>query len=493
MMKIIMKKSISHIAISILAGTFIFLLSGMAHSYSAGNMEELDESGLRDVSGQGLFVADMIRGDGTDGQGNTIISGANEYSTPFNFYRIGMDGEMQMNLNMSKLQLGCGGINDLLSGHAGCDIDIDYVSMMGLEDNSFKPGVPGSPVILDRPYMEFAIKNDDNPTLREVVGVKIGAASVDGFMATGRRYYQGEVNEENLQYAANCYPGDSTGTGVVGCHSGLNTVSGFLGTDLSLTMRVKADVCVGVAWIDGNCYLNTPLQIPEVLGICAGFRFDGNCYALTASGISMGLDAWGCTGRTITDVDLCGSNQADSIFVDLAGTRMQTLGLTAAQLLLTSAQDGVDLVAIMEAIGLNEVYAALNTDARSVHGLAFDNTSDFFLSFQREPIAYPHYSKQSPTQDFIDAGTYGTALDACATADMATARCSSGFAVPANTGWWMNAPSARLVDVYNDNAGLGMLEVGEVLSLLAAPGYLIEHPEFQLDRAQNCYGSSTFC
>lgn len=295
---------------------FMLLACSKVNAFNQSGLVELEEEELRDVSGQGLFVADMVEGD--------ELANPNAYSTPFNFYRVGMDGEMQLNLNMTKLQLGCGGVNDLLSGHAGCDIDIDYVSMMGRD--GYKPGDPQSPVILDRPYMEFAIKNDDTRTMREVVGIKIGAATVDGFMATGRRYYQGVVNEENTGFGNTCDPGAFTGNGVVGCHSGLNTVSGFLGTDLSLSMRVKA----------------------AVLGIVS-------------------LDAWGCTGRTTTNVDLCGTNQSDSIFVDLAGTRMQSLGLRAAELQLT----GSGVVSFLEFIGLNDVYAQLNADARTVHGLAF--------------------------------------------------------------------------------------------------------------------------
>lgn len=416
----------------------LLLLVLESQAFSNQEMEELDESALRDVAGQGLFVADMVRGD--------ELANPNEYSTPFNFYRVGMDGEMQLNLNMSKLQLGCGGVNDFLSGHAGCDIDIDYVSMMGR--SGYQPGDPQSPVILDRPYMEFAIKNDDSPTLREVVGIKIGAATVDGFMATGRRYYQGVLNEENNGFGSSCNPNAFTGNGVVGCHSGLNSVSGFLGTDLSLSMRVKATV---------------------------------------ASLVS--LDAWGCTGRTTTTEDLCGTNQGDSIFVDLAGTRMQSLGLRAAELTL----NGSGIVSLLQLLGLNDVYAQLNADARTVHGLAFENTSDFFLSFQREPVAYPRYSKMSPTAEFTQQGLMGVALDACATTSQDTPRCHSGYAVPANTGWWMNAPSAKLVDVYNDNMQLGNLSIGDALDLLDAPGFPIVNPELNFHRAQNCYGSSTFC
>ncbi len=142
---------------------------------------------------------------------------------------------------------------------------------------------------------------------------------------------------------------------------------------------------------------------------------------------------------------------------------------------------------------LQDVNASLNTDLRSVHKLTFDNTSDFFLSFQREVIAYPRYSKQSAYQDFVDSGQSLTSImDVCATSGR-PARCNSAYAVPANTGWWLNAPSVKLLDVNNTNADLGNVSVAEAISLLAAPGLLIENPEFNLTPAKNCYGSSTFC
>ena len=57
----------------------------------------------------------------------------------------------------------------------------------------------------------------------------------------------------------------------------------------------------------------------------------------------------------------------------------------------------------------------------------------------------------------------------------------------------MNAPSVKLNDVYNDNAQLGNLTLGDALSLLGAPGYKIEQANFKLEPAPNCYGSTTFC
>ncbi len=421
----------------------LLMMSCQSASAIANGMQPLEDSDLRKVVGQGLIVSDYIQGD--------ALANPNEYSTPFDFYRIGLDGELALNLNISKLQLGCGGINDHLSGHAGCDIDIDYGSFMGRNGTAL--GEPGSAFELLRPYIEFAVKNDDSPTLREIAGIKIGAQSADGAISAGRRYFtNGAINQENTALATTCNTGASTGNGVLGCHSGINSVSGFLGAELSISMRVQARICGG-ALVFGGCL-----------------------------GIPVPLDAWGCTGRTQFTGDPCGTGLSDALFVDIAGTRMQTLGLRSAKLKL----DGNGFSSLITTL-LDSAYAQLNTDLRSVHKLTFEDTPDFFISFQREPIAYPRYSKLPPISELA-----GNEFDSCNTS-YATARCNSAYAVPANTGWWLNAPSVKLLDVLNESANLGLLSIGDALDLLAAPGYLIEHPEFELSPAKNCYGSSNFC
>jgi hypothetical protein len=426
-----------------IAGAFFLFWTSFSVAYNGGGMRPLNEDQMRSVTGQGLIVSDKISG--------TTLANPNAYSSPFEFYRIGLDGELQLNLNVSKLQLGCGGINDHLSGHAGCDIDIDYLSLMGR--NGTDIGDPGSPFKLDRPYIEFAVKNDNSTTLREIAGIKIGAQSADGAISAGRRYYSNNaVNQENTAFATTCNTGSVTGAGVVGCHSGINSVSGFLGSELSLTMDIEA----------------------RLLSIFT-------------------IRATGCTGRTSIGHDDCGNNLNDALFVDLAGTRMQTLGLQAAELktnnleFLGGSCSFFNPLACAAQAVMDTVFASLNTDLRNVHKLTFEDTSDFFLSFQREPIAYPRYSKMTPTEE-LPSG----AFDICATGN-ATPRCSSGYAVPANTGWWLNAPSVKLLDVYNPNADLGNRGIDEAIALLGAPGLLLEHPEFDLAPKQNCYGSTMFC
>jgi hypothetical protein len=420
-------------------------------------LKEMNDVEMSTEVAQGLFVTDKISG--------SDLAGANAYSMPFTFYRMGLDGELDLNMNIDKLQLGCGGINDFIGAKAGCDINIDYAQFMGRNGNNL--GTPLSDFRLIRPYIEVAVKNGNNPAQREVVGIKIGAQAADGAISVGRRYDSGSAtltNQENMytttypdQVAGGtqrpdnvCIPGSSLGGGVLGCHSGINSVSGFLGAEMSLQMDVKANICT-LGIIGSTC-------------LCA-----------------IGLDAWGCIGKLTTPQ--CSSYANTPLFVDIAGTRMESLALSAAKLDL-SGNGG--LSSLFTSL-VSNAYASLNANLRLVHQLVFNNTSDFFLSFQREPVAYPRYDKLAPVND------PAVTNDSCKTADFASARCGSAYAVPANTGWWLNAPSVKLTDVTNNNAQLGNVTLTQALNLLAPPGLLLSQAEFQLTPAQNCRGYSRFC
>lgn len=410
-------------------------------------MTAMADDEMGGVIAQGLILTDKITG--------SELAGSNAYSTPFTFYRMGLDGELGLNLNVAKLQLGCGGINDFLTHVQGCDIDLDYVSLMGKNAAGDGPGAPLSDFKLVRPYIEVAVKNDGNPSRREVVGIKIGAQSADGAISVGRKYANGATNQENAYIKDfsnslsggtnrpdNVCTGEAIGGGALGCHSGINSVSGFLGAEMSLQMRVIA--CIRVIFC-------------------------------------VDLDAWGCIGKLTAPN--CSTYPNTPLYVDVAGTRMQTLSLKAAKLDL-SGNGG--LSSLFTALVAN-AYASLDADLRLVHKLVFDNTGDFFLSFQREPVAYPRYNKLAPASDAAVVN------DGCKTTNFASARCSSAYAVPANTGWWLNAPSVKLINVTNNNADLGDVSIGQALTLLAAPGPTIYQGEFQLTPSQNCRGTKRFC
>lgn len=182
-------------------------------SFVAGHanaMQEMADNELAGVQGKGLIISDKISGE----------AGSNH-----TFYRAGLDAKLELNANIDKFQLGCGGVNNSIRG--GCDIDIDFLRLMGNDGNG-QAGDPVSPFTLIRPYFSFAIKNDDSRTLRELVGIKLGAEKADGYLGIGRTYGNNQFNQE---IGEECNGGND-----VNCHSGLNRFSGNLNFRFSGTV-----------------------------------------------------------------------------------------------------------------------------------------------------------------------------------------------------------------------------------------------------------------
>ena len=194
-----MKRIINGTMRFISAAAFMLSAAGAHAALTPMNEDELSE-----VTGQALLVSDQIAGVG--GSGHT-------------FYRMILDGKIEMNMNIDHLQLGCGGYNEAVVANA-CDLDIENLTFMGRGGG--QPGAPGAgdPVTslftMVRPYLEIAVRNDGDMTRREIIGVKIGAALVDGFMAQGR--YDTSL--------PGCNPSALDGAGAMFCHRGLNRLSG---------------------------------------------------------------------------------------------------------------------------------------------------------------------------------------------------------------------------------------------------------------------------
>ncbi|MEE4249659.1 MAG: hypothetical protein V2I38_03650, partial [Alcanivoracaceae bacterium] len=137
---------------------------------------------------------------------------------------------------------------------------------------------------------------------------------------------------------------------------------------------------------------------------------------------------------------------------------------------------------------VNEGYGQLRIDTRLVHYLLTPNTENFFLSLQREPVSWPNYSKAPPPSN--------VAFDSCNPAyGQTTARCSSAYAPAANTGWWLNAPGAKILNINPpQRLDVGNVDVGTAISLLGPEGRLIiDNPKVDLRRVDNCHGAAIFC
>lgn len=415
---------------------------------SNSGIAEMDDTAMSETLGQAgsLIITDTIAPNSLTGSG-----GANTYAN-FTFHRMGLDGKLDFNANMSKLQLGCGGVNDLLTG-PGCDIDIDYVSFMGINAAGDAPDPAGaaSTFKMTRPFLEFAVKNENDPARREVVGFRIGAQNINGALGMGREY---TTSTTNLERGGTCNPSATVGAGVAACHSGINTISGFLSIEMSAAIRARANI-MGLYTAD--------------------------------------LDT--CFGRMNPAQFSC-SPSTTPFFVDAGGTRLDTLHVAAAKLLINNINLNCawwDLAcgsAQLFANGLiNEGYGQLKIGLPAVHYLLTPNTQNFFLSFQRERVSWPNYSKTTPPNNI--------AYDACNPAyGQLSPRCSSAYAPAANTGWWLNAPGAKLLNINSpDRLQLpGTLDAGTLLSLLGPEGKLIiDNPKVSLPRPDNCYGSAKFC
>jgi len=421
----------------------LLVLGSFAHGLS---LTPLTEEELSDVVGQhSLFVTDVI------GPQELSIGDmpAGEVFNDFTFYRMGLDARLDLNMNLSKLQLGCGGINDALSGGPGCDLDIDYLRFMGINAAGDRPSEegPDSHFEMIRPYFELAIKNDDSPAHREVAGLKIGAQRINGALSIGR------VADElghNIDTGMHCDP--SATTGVQGCHSGVNSLSGGITMELSAGFKARANIM--------------------------GF-------------ITTDID--GCFGR----IDFASCQTTDTpFFVESSGTRLGTLHVAAANLKIANIDLGCNIfnflvcnpAQLFANLLVDEGYGQLELDTRLIHYLVAPDTADFFLSFQREPVSWPNYSKTAPAND--------VPFDMCNPAyGQASARCSSAYATAMSTGWSLYAPGVKMLNIQPDQRiNVGHLSAGSLLSSLGAEGKLhIDNPKLDMLPVSNCYGSAQFC
>lgn len=141
-------------------------------------LQGLSDQELAGVTGQALFQANEIVGDGTKAGG----------STGFNFFRVGLDATLDLNMNVGELELGRTG-----PGATEVDLWAENVAFgcvansAGVCTDSASAGAGAylRPFSLLRPYLEFAIENESSPTQRQVVGVRLGAENATGPLSFG--------------------------------------------------------------------------------------------------------------------------------------------------------------------------------------------------------------------------------------------------------------------------------------------------------------------
>lgn len=146
---------------------------GFSQSYA---MTALNDEELSEVEGQALMNLEYTAGsNGTDSLGQSYTQ------SNLGFYKMGLSAEIELNANIKKLQLGCGGSNNSI--RAGCDIDIDNLSLSGIPEAGQER--PETSAKLTNPFIEFAIKNPTSAATREVMGFRVSAEKIVGLLTAG--------------------------------------------------------------------------------------------------------------------------------------------------------------------------------------------------------------------------------------------------------------------------------------------------------------------
>jgi len=448
-MKIIREKEVGSTAP--LGLRFLFLGFGLFLPIHSLAMVELADERLSEITGQALLQMGKTEGSGV--------------SSDVTFYKAGLDAEVELNLNIEKLQLGCGGING-----DGCDIDIDNLSLTG---QSWTGGRPTSSAILTRPFFEFAVKNDDSKTLREVSGIRLSAENTLGLLTAGQNTAQ---------------------------PNGINVLSGFMETtNISGTAYTQATNIAGISDPNG-----TVLQFdtdPDII-LCTSGCYSGNT-ATSDPSTSNGID--------IPSLEVPFSGPGALV----NGTRLNSTSVTATGAVPTVSLDGgqidvelEDTIRVLFFIAVSE--ATVNTSG-SVSGLnaEIDFTqnlgyihkinvdSPFSLSFQKEATNWPGSDSRDIAQtgwwmsfaDPVELGELNPVqqIDISPTFDQMAAAFKAYFeANPIEIG-----TQAGLQQLFNGemDVDVGDLFIPSTLSMSVSDLQL--GPEQNV--VPNCYGSATFC
>jgi len=208
------------------------------HTWASNDsLVEMTDNELSSIQGQALLSL-----------GFTAPNTSNPLQN-FGYYKLGLEAKMELNANIRALQLGCGGRN----GPDGCDIDMENVSLSGPPDGKLSDGTPtwskgraNTSAVITNPFIEFAIKNPNSASTREIAGFRLSAEEILGYLTAG---------------TVNDIDGNGLSTG-----GGINTFSGFIKvgqtpvnafTDPAIfgtsdDQAISADVCVRTLWCNNR-------------------------------------------------------------------------------------------------------------------------------------------------------------------------------------------------------------------------------------------------
>lgn len=381
--------------------------SAVATSFSSG-LSVMSDQELAAETGQALFNLSYIAPTDAANQMNGKTVGGTSVGS-VGFYKLGLEGEMELNANIRNLQLGCGGRN----GADGCDIDIKNLALSGLPDGGTHniQGVPtpnggydanGTPVFangrastsakLTNPFMEMAIKNPGSASTREVVGFRLSAEKISALLTAGLENLAGPTSTDGIQTLSGFMRIAAT-TGEV------TTKAGLFGkrNDEQIQGLLKA--------LDNDRTFTSQPNDPDTKGV-------------TVPSITAGfnLPAFQVNGNRKTQAVATGIT-ANVSSISLSSGPENQLKVTFPAILLVASSAKVALKAGSEVKNLN-LDITFNQALSMFHNVPLTGTGGY-LSLQKDSILWP--------------GSYRDSADAAKT-DLSTMT-KTDVAKP---GWWMS-------------------------------------------------------
>ncbi len=331
-------------------------------AFAAPGLTALTDEQLSETTGQALMSLSYVSPTDAMNLQTKDSPGSN-----IGFYKLGLEAEVALNANIKKLQLGCGGTN----GANGCDIDIDNFSLSGVvnataDTSANRAERVNSDAVLTNPFLQFAVKDPDKASTREIRGIRLSAENAKAMLTFGT---------ENSDTP-----------------NGINTMSGYMkiaaqGCSASMAASNPGS-CAGIATVNGRNMTKadtgknmTGRVDVNFLGI--GIKnYVADSYNIQLSGTTapFSTDETTVYGNRLTSVPVTGTAYIQPLEFSQKG-----LGISIKSVIL-----GMDLNMTKDIDGtITGLNAALSMDESLgfVHKVIAD--SPFSLSLQSETIHWP--------------------------------------------------------------------------------------------------------
>ncbi|ENU57329.1 hypothetical protein [Acinetobacter guillouiae] len=380
----------------------LLILSVLAMSTThAATLQALTDEQLSETTGQALMSLTYIAPTDTANLEARRTGG----DSTVGFYKLGLEATVELNANIKKLQLGCGGTN----GSGACDLDLDSVSFgcitgaagycitsattnpnqpTGIDSNNAISNQKNmKDFVLTNPYFQFAIKNPNSASTREVVGIRIGAEKAEGPLSIGNLnsfsgYFTGKANLTMLG-ETNVSPVTSTTWN----SRAISTPSAFLGLDDATILNL------GLASV----------KYSEITANYSTVSRNGLAVSVVGNRVSqakiIGLDL-----SSVVDDIINGTSTTSALELNTSNSCVRIIGICSGSFganignaLLPVLRGGIsDYIKQQLATGLGTSVSGLSTyqmpyNLSNVHQIDV-NSNTFGIALSAQNLQYPDYA-----------------------------------------------------------------------------------------------------